>query len=450
MKMILENLRKEGFWLSDMLKGGHIKSHYQDIKGILENFDSPESLKRRNHHLNNILNHAVTTTDFYREYSGKTDLRDFPIINKSIIRKNYDSIQSDPFRKKRNFKMSTSGSSGTPFTTLQNTDKKRRNTADAIYFKQQVGFEIGYRLYYVRKWFKMHQRDWLTTEMRNIRMVNVTEFTDAYLSDFIQALKNDSSNKVILAYSSALRDICKYLDNSGSQSVQTDISCIIAMAEGLGDYTRKTLKKYFNAPILLRYSNMENGILSLQLSEINNHLQINWASYFVEILHPVKDVPVEEGELGRVVVTDFFNYAMPFIRYDTGDLARMVSDTVFNTAPAFSKVEGRKMDVLYDTSGRIQSSFIIFHLESYSEIKQFQFIQVNEKQYTLKLNLEGTFKHEEKLKDLFKGYLGNDAEISIIYENEIPQLSSGKRRLIINNYKKERDKREGAIESHQC
>lgn len=437
MEAILEKLRKEAFWVSDTLKGGHVKSHYEDIKCILENFDSPESLRRRNHHLNNILDHAVTTTDLYREYSGYTSLQDFPIINKSIIRKNYESIQSDPFRNKSNFKMSTSGSSGTPFTTLQNADKKRRNTADAIYLKQQAGFEIGYRLYYVRKWFKMHKRDWLTTEMRNIRMVNVTEFTDAYLSDFIQTLKKDSSSKVILAYSSALRDICKYLDKIGADPLQTNISCIIAMAEGLSDYTRKTLKKYFNAPILLRYSNMENGILSLQLSEINNHLQINWASYFVEILHPVKDVPVKEGEFGRVVITDLFNYCMPFIRYDTGDLARMLPDTVFNSAPAFSKVEGRKMDAIFDTKGKIQSSFIIFHLESYPEIKQFQFIQGGQKQYTLKLNIEGIFQHEKTLIELFKGYLGADAEIRIIYKDEIPQMSSGKRRLIINNYKKE-------------
>jgi phenylacetate-CoA ligase len=265
-------------------------------------------------------------------------------------------------------------------------------------------------------------------------MVNVTEFTDAYLSDFIKTLKEDRSTKVILAYSSALRDICRYLDKIDTDSVITDISCIIAMAEGLSDYTRKTLKKYFNAPVLLRYSNMENGILSLQLSEINNHLQINWASYFVEILHPDRDVPVKEGELGRVVVTDLFNYCIPFIRYDTGDSARMVPDTVFNRAPAFSKVEGRSMDALYDTKGNIQSTFIIFHLESYPEIKQFQFIQDGPKQYTLKLNLEGVFHHETKLIELFKGYLGDDAEIRITYENEIPQLASGKRRLIINNY----------------
>ncbi|WP_373516538.1 hypothetical protein [Pricia sp.] len=37
---------------------------------------------------------------------------------------------------------------------------------------------------------------------------------------------------------------------------------------------------------------------------VKDNLQINWASYFIEILHPDKDIPVGEGELGRVVVTD--------------------------------------------------------------------------------------------------------------------------------------------------
>lgn len=432
----LEKWRKKLFWDFDAVTGGKTKAHYDDIKFILENYGSQESQERRNKHLDTLLDHAVSTTDFYKELSGYRTLQDFPIINKSIIRENFKEFQSDTFKDKTNFKMSTSGSSGTPFTTLQNSDKKRRNTADTIYLQQQAGFEIGYRLYYIRKWFKMHQRNWLTTELRNIAMVNVTEFDDAYLFNFLKSLKEDSSNKVLLAYSSALRDICKYLDKIDSGPIDADISCIIAMAEGLSDHTRQSLKKYFDAPVSLRYSNMENGILSLQLSEVNNHLQINWASYFIEILHPDRDVPVEEGELGRVVVTDLFNHCMPFIRYDTGDLARMVPDTIFNSAPAFSKVEGRSMDAIYDTKGNVQSTFIIFHLEAYPEIKQFQFIQNGQKQYTLKLNIEGVFQHETKLITLFKGYLGDDADIEIVYENKIPQLASGKRRLIINNFQR--------------
>lgn len=33
------------------------------------------------------------------------------------------------------------------------------------------------------------------------------------------------------------------------------------------------------------------------------------------------DEPAEPGELGRIVITDLFNYAFPILRYDNGDTA---------------------------------------------------------------------------------------------------------------------------------
>ena len=284
----------------------------------------------------------------------------------------------------------------------------------------------------------MHQKSKTTTLLRNIVMVDVTEFSDEYLSQLMVQLQSDSSTKVIIGYSSALREMCTYLDRTNAKPIKTNITCIIAMAESLSEYTRKALEKYFDAPVLMRYSNLENGILSLQLPHSGNCLQINWASYFIEILHLDKDEPVAYGELGRVVVTDLFNYCMPMIRYDTGDFAIMSNeDPFFNNAPSFSHVEGRKMDMIYDTKGNPQSTFIIFHLESYPELKQFQFIQEDRTCYTLKLNISETFSKENELVQMFKDYLGQDATIDIKYVNEIPQLSSGKRRLTINNYRQD-------------
>ena len=335
--------------------------------------------------------------------------------------------------------MQTSGSSGTTTTTLQNADKKRRNTADTIYFKKRAGFELGFRLYYIRKWFKMHTKSPIVTWLRNIIMVDVTLFSDAYLSEFINKLKSDKSTKVLLGYSSAYRDICKYLDNINSGPIETNISCIIAMSEALSDKTKISLEKYFKAPVLSRYSNLENGIFAMQIPNQGNNFHINWASYHIELLHPENNNPVGYGELGRVVITDVFNYCMPIIRYDTGDLAIMTNkNTFFNNAPAFTKIEGRKMDLLYDTKGNAQSPFMVFHLESYPEIKQFQLIQDGEKEYTIKLNIDEIFRDEKSLIDLYIGYLGDDANIEIEYVKEIPQLSSGKRRLTVNNFLNEK------------
>lgn len=441
MKPLAEQLRNKLFWILDAVQGGRVKAHYQDIAHILENFDNPESNKRRNTLLKQLLRHASETTSFYREYGNSKNLNDFPIIDKTVICNNFRAFQSSVYDDRPQYETFTSGSSGTPFKAYWNKDKVLRNRADTIYFQGIAGYEIGYRLYYIRKWLSKYKRSKLTTAMRNINMVNVSDFTDNYLASLMETLKRDTSTKVLLSYSSALRDICQYLDRTDAGPIDTDITSIIAMAEGLGNDTRKKLKFYFDAPVYLRYSNQENGILSLQLSQQNANLQINWASYFIEILHPEKDAPVAEGTLGRVVVTDLFNYAMPFIRYDTGDLAIMTRENAFfKGSSVFSKVEGRKMDVLRDTRGNVISGFNIHHLELYPEIKQFQFIQEDRTKYRIRVVARKPLKEESKIIDHFKGFLGADAEIEISYVDEIPQLKSGKRRLVINTY------RNGAVE----
>lgn len=437
MKQLAEKLRNKIFWSLDALKGGKLIAHYRDIAQILENYDTPESQKRRANLLKQLLKHASGTTAFYKEYKNLENLEDFPVIDKCIIRDNFDAFQSTEYKDKSKQKVSTSGSSGTPFMVYQNSNKVIRNRADTIYLQGIVGFKIGYRLYYIRQWLEKYRLNNLTRRMRNIEMVNVADFSDSYLEKLITTLRKDTSTKVLLSYSSALRDICNYLERVSAKPIETNISSIIAMAEGLSEDTRDKLIKYFNTDVYLRYSNQENGILSLQLSRINNSLQINWASYYIEILHPEKDIPVEYGELGRVVVTDLFNYCTPFIRYDTGDFAIMTQDDgFFKGSPVFLRVEGRKMDIIYNTQGLVVSGYNIHHLESYPDIKQFQFVQEDRAKYSIKLVTENRLKSEEIIINHFKTFLGNDASIEIVYVEEIKQLASGKRRLIINNYQK--------------
>lgn len=42
---LLENARYYSFWIIDSLKGGKIKSHYNDIRFILEKFTTDKSKK---------------------------------------------------------------------------------------------------------------------------------------------------------------------------------------------------------------------------------------------------------------------------------------------------------------------------------------------------------------------------------------------------------------------
>lgn len=452
----LEKARKWAFWLHDALHGGPIRREYNDIEEILGDYHSKEARDRREKHLENLLNHACNTTDYYKAFDGYSGLADFPVLNKSVIRENLFSLRSSAFNPGKTYAMTTSGSSGTPFTICQDKRKRLRNTADTIYFKKLAKFELGQRLYYFRRWFDMHSKSRLHCFLQNIRKIEVTQLSrEDYMDALIQEIKKDPSSKVFLGYSSSFSEICRYLESRNSMPLDTNVTSIIAMSEALSQHTRQQLQFYFQAPVLNRYSNLENGILSMQLPESGPHFHINWASYYIEILHPDRDVPAAPGEVGRVVVTDLFNYALPMIRYDTGDMASMVDiQPYFNQAPAFSKVEGRKMDLLYDTRGRTVSTFIIFHLESYPEIRQFQLIQEGKKEYCFKFNMHQEFQKEEEVVAIFKTYLGEDACIRFDYVDEIPQLASGKRRLTVNLQPEEapwpqgHQKRPNAFNSH--
>ncbi len=126
------------------------------------------------------------------------------------------------------------------------------------------------------------------------------------------------------------------------------------------------------------------------------------------------------------------------IRYDTGDVAKFAlnSDGIME----FEQIEGRKMDIIYDSSGNIISSFVVYtkFYNYYHLLKQYQFIQQGKNNYEVKLNLQegSSFEFENALIEDIKSDFGSDAKIKITYVDEIPPLASGKRRKVINNYKK--------------
>ncbi len=425
-------IRYRLFWIKDLFRNREIKKHLRIIKSIIEHPVSEQTRKVKETALTKLLNHAVTTTYFYTNLKLWKSISDFPVINKNIVRSNFQDFTSAAFNENNTTKVMTSGSTGTPLTILQDVGKRARNTADTIYFAGRGNFKIGKKLIFIKLWAEEVKKSNFTAWLQNIRMVNVTDLSDAYFASLIEELKNDKSQKGILGYVSALTQLCKYLDKTNSPPIACNITSIIAISECLTDYCKTSMEKYFGVPVMSRYSNIENGIIAQQVPERGNEYLINWASYYVEILDLEQDIPLNAGELGRIVITDLFNYSMPLIRYDTGDLGSMsmssAGDLVLDT------IQGRKLDTIFDTNGRVISSAVVWELEYYNQIKQFQLIQTSQKSYTFKLSLDEKFREGEKLIDRFKTYFGDDALITIEETNEIPVLSSGKRRLVVNQF----------------
>lgn len=86
--------------------------------------------------------------------------------------------------------------------------------------------------------------------------------------------------------------------------------------------------------------------------------------------------PVSSGETGEVVVTGFHNFAMPFIRYRTGDLAVFDSDS--DGIVRLREVIGRTQDVLISADGEKHLlTALVFgrHYSALARIERWQLVQ---------------------------------------------------------------------------
>lgn len=436
--MILNVARNKLFWLFDSLKNYKIKSNLKEIELGVAHPNSDKAVQNKAAHLSRLLNHAVHTTPYYSGLSPQSSISDFPVIGKTTIQDNFELFRSKTFKDKPNYKVSTSGSTGVPFFLFQNEYKRIRNRADVIYFFRQSDFKIGNRLYELEVWRGHNKKGKFKSWLQNVCQFDISRLTDERIETFLTMLKSDrQSKKTMLGFASAYEMIAQYLENNGIILNTLGISTAIANAEYLNPYTKSTLGKHLNTVVLSRYSSEEIGIIAQQTLDSPDRFVINHASYHVEVLDLEQDVPAPLGEVGRIVVTDLFNYAMPIIRYDTGDIAQ--TGLSEQGATEFVHIEGRQMDMIYDAKGKLISSFVIYtkFYNYYHLLKQYQFIQQGKKTYEVKLNLQGDkFPFEDQLIMDIKSDFGEDALVTVTYVDEIPALDSGKRRKVINNYRK--------------
>lgn len=432
--ILLELIRKYSFWTGDFFKGSQIKKHYNDIKFIIENYNTIEAKKSRDNHLKNLLSQALEYTPYYNMHSKGNNLKDFPLIDKNIVRENYEEFKSLNYINKKNKPVVTSGSTGTPFKLFHNENKRARNTADIIYFTKKGGFEIGTQLIFMKVWNDINRKSPLKLFMENIKPYNIFNYTDADIEQLLLDLKKNKSSKSIFCFASTCDVIVNYLDKIKSQKLNYNVKTIITNSDELKKSTKDKMENYFNSPVLARYSNMECGMLAQQKTSGGYELELNHASFYFELLDLEEDKPVKPGEVGRVVITDLFNYCMPLIRYNTGDLACFsINKKDKNAEPTIERLEGRKVDLLYDTKNKVITSHIItVNMWKYDELRQYQFVQKQFGKYVFRLNPWSTFPREAELIKEFKGYLGEDADIKIEYVDEIPLLASGKRKLVVN------------------
>jgi len=426
-----QKIRYLGFFGLDLLQGSKTRHHLYDLRRQLAGKDNYSVIRQDS--LNRLLQHSCETVPFYEKYNGYSSISDFPVIEKTVIKRDYNSFLSSAFQRKSLKTAITSGSYGTPTTYRHTRDKSARRLAEILFFNQWAGYEVGMKHVLVR----VRPKRRLTCFIENEIIFNPIGMDINWLDQKREVLLKEGV-KIIIGYPSVLTALANYCREKGDSMEDFSLEGIISIAEPLAGEDRIKIEAVYGCPVLCRYSSEEFGVLAHQCSKGDKY-HTNDASYLIEVLHINEDRPASRGELGRVVVTDFYSQAMPLIRYDTGDLAVLGDQCScgLNTH-VLDRIDGRVTEVIYDTKGRMVFPLAVVTpiARTLEGILQFQFIQQDVKKYLIRLVVFSSFPKAEvtRISDKLKSKLGKDAEINYEYVDSIKPLPSGKRPYIINEH----------------
>lgn len=125
-------------------------------------------------------------------------------------------------------------------------------------------------------------------------------------------------------------------------------AAVFSSGDNLYESERKQIEHAFNARLFNGYASQEMGLIALEC-ERSGHLHVATERVVVEVLEEGAATPQPEGD-GEFVVTCTDNWAMPLVRYRTGDLG---SVTLGRCACGFSGQSLTRLD------GRVSVNFVV-------------------------------------------------------------------------------------------
>lgn len=123
------------------------------------------------------------------------------------------------------------------------------------------------------------------------------------------------------------------------------------LGEALSADVRKLCREAWDVPLVDLYSAEEVGSIALQCPQ-HDHYHVQSESLLVEVLDE-EGGRCPPGKVGRVVITDLHNFAMPLVRYEIGDYAEVGEPCSCGRGlPVLRSIRGRVRNTLIAPDGR--------------------------------------------------------------------------------------------------
>jgi phenylacetate-CoA ligase len=386
-----------------------------------------------------LIRHAQDNVPFYHRLfkmhkiqptriNSLDDLRRIPIVSRKELQSNLVTALSKQANLARCIRHKTSGSSGIPLPVFTDLSAQEFRTAVSLRQFLECGGRLRDKQVQLRgmgassmgaasgkpifEYMGILRTEWLTLA----RIVNHT-------LDFLKAYQPD----VMVGYPS----LFQLLAETGK--TQLNPRLLFSTGELLSSHCRALVESAFNAKMIDSYGCTEVGDIAWECPDTGlSH--INADSVLVEFVRDGE--PVAPGEEGEIVLTSLINSAMPFIRYNIGDIGISSDETCpcGRQLPLMELLKGRADDFITLPDGTKLSPLGILNMENFPEVKEYKVIQERRNLVQIWLRMEHNYASASVTQCMaaLSHVLGDDVEIQPRIVKEIPRDSSGKLRRIIS------------------
>jgi phenylacetate-CoA ligase len=404
----------------------------------------------QNQRLQLLITHAYENVPYYHKIFNSlalkpTDIKNFsdlnklPILTKEIIRNNLPDLIPKNFQKNRLIPTATGGSTGEPMKFFIDENWLAWNMAAAYRQWSWAGYNIGDKLIYL--WSSPQDISFqanIKTKFVNLFLrtlyLDAVQLNEKIMDEYIKKFRTYKP-KIINAYTSAIYIIAQYMEKKGITDIHP--KAILTSCETLFPYQRKTIEQIFGCKVYDYYSGRDTTFQAGECAEhIGYHMAIENA--VIEILR--YNEPVSLGEIGKMIITDLENYAMPFIRYEIGDLGQLSDEKCpcGRNLPILKEISGRIRDVIITKDGKYLTGAFISTLfydkkGTTKGIRQYQFIQKTKDFAILKI-VKGEDFSQKELENIIEKIKEQCANMKIETEfvEVILPTKSGKYRSILS------------------
>ncbi|MEO4039284.1 hypothetical protein LG274_04955 [Micrococcus antarcticus] len=414
------------------------KGSFDDIESeILAALEQPAGAAEPQR-IDRIVEHAVRNVPFYNRHSAQTSsLEDLPVVDKLMVKSGVEDFLRAGVDRSQLVSRTTSGSTGIPLTVYLDRSRARRNQAGVAASLTYAGADPFAPIVRARQWGRISARSRAVQILREHYPAHADRFDPADIAP-LKAWVQKRKDVMFLGYPSYLEMVMRTLEAEGARFAPGNVRTLISAAEAPTPYFFAAARRLFGVQAYARYSSMEMGAMSISDRDDWSAYKFDTSSYHVEILQEDTDEPAAAGELGRLVVSDLHNLAMPLLRYDTGDMARFkVDDQGRAVRNTIVDLHGRRLDVLVGGTAaaprKLHALAIWGPAAQISELRQFQLRQHDIGRFTWLLNAEPSAEIEGTLRRALDERVGDVVECRFEYVDEMPVLASGKRKFFVSD-----------------